>query len=265
MRAGSPRTMDHVQETRAPVSGARSRPRQQPVDDWLGEISDEDWSENAAELAERRRATPAYQELPMPPEEPWPESTVAASPPARSMRAPDPRRAAVERRRLVAGFVGVVIVAIVIAVPLLLLRGGNDTPTAATQDTATTATTPATSATTPATTTTSPTTTSPTTTSPTTTSPTTTSPTTTTTPSTSTSGFTLPDGTKLRLGEGDPEQIKALQQALTSAGYDPGPVDGTFGQRTEAAVTAFQQANGLSADGVVGPETAAALNSALSG
>jgi murein L,D-transpeptidase YcbB/YkuD len=258
MRAGSPRTMDHVQETRAPVSGARSRPRQQPVDDWLGEISDEDWSENAAELAERRRATPAYQELPMPAEEPWPESTVAASPAARSMRAADPRRAAVERRRLVAGFVGVVIVAIAIAVPLLLLRGGNDTPTAATQDTATTATTPATSATTPATT---PATT---TTSPTTTSPTTTTPAT-TTPSTSTSGFTLPEGTKLRLGEGDPEQIKALQQALTSAGYDPGPVDGTFGQRTEAAVTAFQQANGLSADGVVGPETAAALNSALSG
>jgi g-D-glutamyl-meso-diaminopimelate peptidase len=52
---------------------------------------------------------------------------------------------------------------------------------------------------------------------------------------------------------------------LTSAGYDPGPVDGTFGAKTEAAVTAFQQDNGLSADGVVGPETASALNSALAG
>jgi peptidoglycan hydrolase-like protein with peptidoglycan-binding domain len=59
--------------------------------------------------------------------------------------------------------------------------------------------------------------------------------------------------------------ISELQEALSSAGYDPGPVDGTFGPRTEAAVVAFQQANGLSADGVVGPETASALNSALVG
>ena len=86
----------------------------------------------------------------------------------------------------------------------------------------------------------------------------------TTTPATGASSFTLPEGTKLRLGEGDPAVVRELQQALASAGYDPGSVDGTFGPRTEAAVTAFQQDNGLSADGVVGPETAAALNSAIS-
>ena len=59
--------------------------------------------------------------------------------------------------------------------------------------------------------------------------------------------------------------IKELQPALSTAGYDPGTADGTFGQRTEAAVIAFQQANGLSADGLVGPETASALNSAVAG
>ena len=79
------------------------------------------------------------------------------------------------------------------------------------------------------------------------------------------SGFTLPEGTKLRRGEGDPAVVTELQQALSSAGYDPGTADGTFGEKTEAAVVAFQQDNGLSADGVVGPETASALNSALAG
>ena len=59
--------------------------------------------------------------------------------------------------------------------------------------------------------------------------------------------------------------IEELQEALTKAGYDPGPADGTFGRRTEAAVIAFQEANGLSVDGRVGPETASALNSAIAG
>jgi peptidoglycan hydrolase-like protein with peptidoglycan-binding domain len=59
--------------------------------------------------------------------------------------------------------------------------------------------------------------------------------------------------------------VRALQLALTNAGYDPGPPDGTFGRQTEKAVVAFQQDNGLSVDGRVGPETASALNNALAG
>ena len=75
--------------------------------------------------------------------------------------------------------------------------------------------------------------------------------------------FALPEGTKLQLGENDPAVVRELQRALSRAGFDPGSADGTFGPLTEAAVVAFQQANGLSVDGRVGPETAAALNSAL--
>ncbi len=50
-----------------------------------------------------------------------------------------------------------------------------------------------------------------------------------------------------------------LQNALRSAGYDPGAADGIFGARTRAAVTAFQRAKGLGVDGIVGPKTNGAL------
>lgn len=65
----------------------------------------------------------------------------------------------------------------------------------------------------------------------------------------------------LRLGANGPE-VENLQNALKRHGFDPGPVDGDFGPRTQAAVTAFQQAKGLTADGVVGPQTWGALNQA---
>jgi peptidoglycan hydrolase-like protein with peptidoglycan-binding domain len=115
-------------------------------------------------------------------------------------------------------------------------------------------------------TTTTQTTTTPSTTTPSTepTTPTTTTPTTTQPETSGATGFTLPEGTKLqRDAENDDAVVLELQRALTAAGYDPGAADGTFGEQTEAAVIAFQQANGLSVDGRVGPETAAALNSAL--
>jgi hypothetical protein len=60
-------------------------------------------------------------------------------------------------------------------------------------------------------------------------------------------------------------EVKTLQQALKSLGYDPGTPDGNYGPSTEAAVSKFQAANGLATDGVVGPATLAKLQQALSG
>jgi putative chitinase len=64
--------------------------------------------------------------------------------------------------------------------------------------------------------------------------------------------------TMLQLNSSGPE-VTALQQALQSAGFSPGAIDGSFGPGTEAAVLAFQRSSGIAADGVVGPNTATAL------
>ena len=63
-------------------------------------------------------------------------------------------------------------------------------------------------------------------------------------------------------GYGDPdgsERVRALQRRLHQAGVDPGPVDGRFGPRTEAAVRRFQGRQGLEVDGLVDAPTRAAL------
>jgi Putative peptidoglycan binding domain len=92
------------------------------------------------------------------------------------------------------------------------------------------------------------------------TTPTDTTPTgTTTTPSSP----TLPEGVTLRPGDSG-DNVVALQEALSQAGYDPGAVDGDYGPSTSQAVSAFQTAEGLSIDGVAGPETLAALAAASS-
>jgi uncharacterized protein (TIGR02594 family) len=55
------------------------------------------------------------------------------------------------------------------------------------------------------------------------------------------------------------KSVKAIQQALKDKGFDPGEIDGVWGRRTIAAVKHFQAHQGLTADGIVGPRTTAAL------
>ncbi len=50
-------------------------------------------------------------------------------------------------------------------------------------------------------------------------------------------------------------RVHALQQVLHDLGYHPGPPSNYFGLQTAQAVKAFQQANQLTVDGHVGPQT----------
>ena len=70
--------------------------------------------------------------------------------------------------------------------------------------------------------------------------------------------------TTLKPGDTGAEVTK-LQKALAALGYSPGKADGSYGPATKQAVTSFQTAKGLTADGVVGPKTLAALRQALGG
>lgn len=66
----------------------------------------------------------------------------------------------------------------------------------------------------------------------------------------------------LRLARGNKgKAVKALQLLLIGYGYSCGAAgaDGDFGSATDSAVRKFQKANGLTADGVVGPATWAKL------
>ena len=57
--------------------------------------------------------------------------------------------------------------------------------------------------------------------------------------------------------------VTNIQKKLKQWGYYAGVVDGIYGQSTYNAVIAFQKKNGLKADGVVGPATAAAMGVTL--
>jgi hypothetical protein len=58
-------------------------------------------------------------------------------------------------------------------------------------------------------------------------------------------------------------QVVLLQKALNQLGYSVGTADGSYGPTTETAVKSFQTDHNLTADGVVGTQTLAAMKTAL--
>ena len=69
-----------------------------------------------------------------------------------------------------------------------------------------------------------------------------------------------PTPKSLQRGFTGSEAVRAVQRRLKELGYYKGSADGDFGPATEAAVKAFQKANGLTDDGKVGEKTLAKLN-----
>lgn len=63
----------------------------------------------------------------------------------------------------------------------------------------------------------------------------------------------------LQLGDAGAE-VSDLQTRLQTLGYYDGPISGSFGSQTQSALMAFQQAQGLTVDGIAGPRVNAALD-----
>lgn len=219
-----PMSSDEV--TAATVPGAG---RAGPADDWLGDETAIEWFPGDGETAgagaaERRGRRRAGAQS---------GAGVAAIPPS----ALDP----VYRRRRAAGIVAVlVLVAAVVTASLLLSGNGHPGPT-----TAPPVTTPAVGSSSTIGSTTG-----------------TTAKTHRSTPPSSTLRLVLPASGTLRQGDTG-SAVKTLQQALAKLGSSPGKADGNFGPLTEQAVVAYQQANGLATDGIVGRKTAAKIDAAL--
>ena len=56
--------------------------------------------------------------------------------------------------------------------------------------------------------------------------------------------------------------VRNMQTKLDALGYYYGEITGNVGEKTEAAIKAFQKANGLTADGIAGPQTIAKIDAA---
>lgn len=61
------------------------------------------------------------------------------------------------------------------------------------------------------------------------------------------------------------ETVRDIQACLKNAGFYDGKIDGVKGKQTKKAIKNFQEANGLQADGVVGPKTWDVLSRYMSG
>lgn len=70
--------------------------------------------------------------------------------------------------------------------------------------------------------------------------------------------FSLGDDTLTKPGDQN-ANVTLIQTVLSKNGYPTGGIDGIFGEKTRQAVIAFQSAQGLQPDGIVGPLTWAAI------
>ena len=61
------------------------------------------------------------------------------------------------------------------------------------------------------------------------------------------------------------EEVRKIQQRLSSWGYYHGEIDGIYGSKTVAAVKSFQKNNGLTVDGIAGDATLEKMGLPLSG
>lgn len=70
---------------------------------------------------------------------------------------------------------------------------------------------------------------------------------------------------KARTASADVSKVSAreIQAALKNAGFYDGTIDGKIGKNTKSAICAFQEANGLSADGIAGNKTWSKLKAYL--
>jgi hypothetical protein len=55
------------------------------------------------------------------------------------------------------------------------------------------------------------------------------------------------------------ERVRSVQEALKAKGYDPGPIDGVFGPKTQTALKEFQKAESLPESGHQDAQTLAKL------
>lgn len=71
-------------------------------------------------------------------------------------------------------------------------------------------------------------------------------------------GFSSYGETTIKIGNKSID-VTTVQTILKSKGYFDEPITGTFGMTTKSAVMNFQKSKGIKVDGIVGPETWAAL------
>jgi Ca-activated chloride channel family protein len=72
------------------------------------------------------------------------------------------------------------------------------------------------------------------------------------------SGMGKPNALQMKMNSRGLE-VELLQKSLTRLNYYHGPIDGVYSAAVQEAVTKYQQDNGLTPDGIAGPETQAAL------